>query len=63
MESWALSGQPRQLGERLFTDGSTRPVFEAPDGRQYVEDDGERVWGIWLPPADELVTVPGRSSC
>jgi hypothetical protein len=48
---------PRQRGERLFTDGTTRPVFEDPDGRQYVEDDGERVYGTWLPPADEPVLV------
>jgi hypothetical protein len=38
-----MADQPRQLGERLFTDGTTRPVFEAPDGRQYVEDGGEPV--------------------
>jgi hypothetical protein len=47
-----MSNQPQQTGERLFTDGTIRPVFEAPDGRQYVEDDGERVYGTWLPPDD-----------
>jgi hypothetical protein len=52
-----VNNQPRQFGDRLFTDGITRPVFEAPDGRQYVEDEGERVYGTWLPPADEPVTV------
>ena len=38
-----MSDQLRQLGERRFTVGTTRPVFEDADGRQYVEDDGERV--------------------
>src|SRR5262245_49357044 len=38
--SWAsLSGRlPAPHGERRFTGGTTRPVCEAPDGRQYVED-------------------------
>jgi hypothetical protein len=55
---WDVSDQHHPIGERLFTDGSVRPVFELPDGRQYVEcDDGERVYGTWLPPADEPVPV------
>ena len=54
-----MSDQPRQLGERRFTDGTTRPVFELPDGRQYVEDDGERVEGTWLLPDDEPAIVMG----
>jgi hypothetical protein len=37
-----MNEPPRQLGERRFTDGTTRPVFVGADGRQYVEDDGER---------------------
>ena len=32
-------------------------MFELPDGRQYVEDHGERVVGVWLPPADEPAIV------
>lgn len=28
-----------QLGERQFTDGTTRPVYRSDDGRQYVLDD------------------------
>jgi hypothetical protein len=51
--------QPRPVGERLFTDGTTRTVFEDGDGRQYVEDGGERIYWTWLPPADEpMVAVP-----
>jgi hypothetical protein len=39
-----LSEHSRQMGERHFTDGTTRPVFELADGRQYVEgDDGTPV--------------------
>jgi hypothetical protein len=56
-----MSDQPRQVGERLFADGITRPVFEDWDGRQYVEDEGERAYGIWLPPADEPLT--GSRGC
>jgi hypothetical protein len=38
-----------QLGERRFTDGTTRPVYRSHDGRQYgLDDDGERVYGVWL---------------
>jgi hypothetical protein len=58
-----MRDQPRQLGERRFTDGTTRPVSADADGRQYVEDDGVRAYGIWLPPADKPVSVPGRGSC
>jgi hypothetical protein len=60
-----VSDQPRQLGERLFTDGIKCPVFEAPDGRQYVEDAGERVYGTWLLPADEPVvrSAPWNGEC
>jgi hypothetical protein len=51
----------RVIGRRLFTDGAKRPVYEAADGRQYVVDDeGRRVEGVLLVPADEAVVVcPG----
>jgi hypothetical protein len=42
---------------RRFTDGTMWPVFELLDGRQYVKDDGERVCGTRLPPADESAIV------
>jgi hypothetical protein len=38
-----------------FTDGAWRPVYEQPDGRQYVDVDGEQVFGVWYVPRDELV--------
>jgi hypothetical protein len=38
---------------REFTDGSMRPVYE--DGRrQYaIDDDGFKVYGVWLIPEEE----------
>jgi hypothetical protein len=54
-----VSDQPRQLPERRFTDGGTRPGFEGAGGRQYVEDGGDRIYGSWLPPSDEPVLVTG----
>jgi hypothetical protein len=53
---------PRILGRRLFTDGDERDVFEDDDGGQYVDDDGERVDGQWLLPADEAVVVERQHS-
>lgn len=48
----------RQMGERAFTDGTTRAIFEDADGRQYVRgDEGEPVYGVWLPPSDEPIEV------
>ena len=39
------------IGQRLFTDGSTRPVFLDQDSRQYVlDDDGQRICGNWIWP-------------
>ena len=39
----------------------TRDLFEGADGRQWVVGyDGERVYGVWLAPADEPVDVTGR---
>jgi hypothetical protein len=50
----------RIIGQRLFTDGTERRVFEDDQGRQYVlDDDGQRVDGVWLPPADEPIVVSG----
>jgi hypothetical protein len=41
-----------------FLDGSKRPVFEQLDGRQYVlDDDAERVYGIWFIPPEETVLL------
>jgi hypothetical protein len=58
-----VSSPPRPIGERLFTDGTLRPVFEVGYGRQFVEDGGERVYGIWLVQADEPLIVPDGDRC
>ena len=51
-------------GRRLFTDGIERDVYEDANGRQYVVGyDGESVYGVWLPPADEPVIVSGGMPC
>jgi hypothetical protein len=39
------------IGRRQFTDGMTRDVYLDDEG-QYVLDDGERVYGVWLLDAD-----------
>jgi hypothetical protein len=48
------------VGSRLFTDGAERNVYESPEGRQYVWQDAEVVYGQWLPPPDERVVVEGE---
>jgi hypothetical protein len=51
----------RGVGRRLFTDGLERAVYEDAEGRQYVlGPDGERMYGQWLPPADEPAVVETR---
>lgn len=37
-----------------FADGVKRPVYQSADGRQYVVDDeGEKVYGVWYIPPEE----------
>jgi hypothetical protein len=36
---------PRVIGQRLFTDGLTRPVYEDERG-QFIVEDGERIDGV-----------------
>jgi hypothetical protein len=40
-----------------------RAEFEDADGRQYVEDDGERVYGTWLLLGDVPLVVEGLPRC
>jgi hypothetical protein len=41
------------LAHIQFADGQPRPVIEV-DGRQYVlDDEGDRVYGVWFIPRDE----------
>ena len=54
--------QPRIIGNVPFVDGVVREVHEDDDGRQWVTGyEGERVYGMWLLPADEPVMVEGTS--
>jgi hypothetical protein len=48
----------RVIGRVPFVDGVTRDVYEDGEGRHWVAGyDGERVYGVWLVPADEPVMV------
>ena len=48
----------RDIGSTQFTDGIERDVFEDAEGRQYVHgDDGVKVYGTWVVPADEPVII------
>jgi hypothetical protein len=53
---------PRAVGRVPFTGGTERDVYEDADGRQWiVGNDGERVCGVWVMPADEPLLVAGTS--
>jgi hypothetical protein len=53
-------GEPRIVGRVPFVDSVTRDVYEDADSRQWVVGyDGERVYGVWVTPADEPVMVAG----
>jgi hypothetical protein len=62
---WGVFLEPAMhIGDRDFVDGIRRPVYLDDDGRQYVYDDGQRVYGVWLPPvmepADEPIILGGK---
>ena len=45
-------------GRVAFVGGATRDVYEDADSRQWVAGyGGERVYGVWLMPADEPLLV------
>ena len=46
------------IGSRLFTDGVTRDVFQAVDGRQYVVEPDELIYGTFLNPDTAGIDVP-----
>jgi hypothetical protein len=47
----------RTIGQRLFTDGATRPVYEDERG-QFIEEDGERIDGVWLVSEEDRADTP-----
>jgi hypothetical protein len=48
---------PKVIGHRLFMDGVARPVHEDERG-QFIEEDGERVDGVWLVPEEDGPDTP-----
>jgi hypothetical protein len=46
----------RTIGERLFVDGITRPVYEDDRGQYVLDDDRQRVDGVWFL-ADEPILI------
>ncbi len=47
----------RIIGQARFVDGTTRPVF-ADGERQYVIDEGQRVYGLFVLPEEDRCDVP-----
>jgi hypothetical protein len=45
-----MDGQ--EIGRVLFTDGARRPVY-AHGERQFVVEDGERVYGVFVTPEED----------
>ncbi len=46
----------KKIGKTEFVDGTTRDVYQDTDGQEYViGNEGEKVHGVWLVPADEPV--------
>ncbi len=45
------------IGHARFVDGTTRPVF-ADGERQYVMDEGEHVYGLFVVPKEDRCDVP-----
>jgi hypothetical protein len=54
-----MKGRP--CGTRDFVDGTCRPIYEDAQGQYVLDDEGQRVPGQWLLPADEPLFVLGRS--
>jgi hypothetical protein len=40
------------IGQRTFTDGSTRPVYRDDTGQYVLDDHGQPIPGVWLVPDD-----------
>jgi hypothetical protein len=41
------------IGYREFVDGTRRPIYWDATGQYVLDDDGERVYGVWLIPDEE----------
>ncbi len=52
------ASEGRIVGHVLFVDGVVRDVYEDAEGQQWVLGyAGERVYGVWLEPADAPLIV------
>ncbi len=49
--------EARVIGDREFTDGIVRQVYEDDQGQYVLDADGEMVRGVWLLPPDEALIV------
>jgi hypothetical protein len=43
----------KPIGSRVFVDGTVRPIYQDAHGQYVLDDDGARVYGVWLIPEDE----------
>jgi hypothetical protein len=43
----------QMIGHREFVDGTRRPIYEDAHSQYVLDDDGERVYGVWLIPEDD----------
>jgi hypothetical protein len=47
----------RPIGHRWFVDGVNRPAHEGERG-QFIEEDGERIDGVWPVPEEDQAATP-----
>jgi hypothetical protein len=48
----------RIIGYRDFMDGARRPIYEDAQGQYVLNDDGERVYGLYLIREEEFCDPP-----
>lgn len=48
----------RIIGQRAFTDGTERDVYRDEHGQYIDDDDGEKVYGVWILDAEALDDAP-----
>ncbi len=46
------------IGFRLFVDGVLWPIYEDAQGQYVVDDDGQRVYGVFLMSEEETCDLP-----
>lgn len=42
------------IGQRRFVDGITRDVFVDAEGQYVIDDDGEKIRGVWVVPEEDV---------